>query len=57
MTSVAPSGTMTLVVSSAVCWFGMLFVTVAGTALGVQLHAHHPVFRDEGANPQAAYRY
>ena len=27
MTSVAPSGTMTLVVSSAVCWLGMLLVT------------------------------
>ena len=27
MTSVAPSGTITLVVSSAVCWLGMLLVT------------------------------
>ena len=56
MTSVAPSGTMTLVVSSAVCWFGYVVGDRARATLGMELHADHPVFRDKRADAEQRAR-
>ena len=51
MTIVAPSGTITLVVTSEVFELGTLFDHGAGRLFGVDLHPDHPVVRDERAEP------